>query len=170
MKQQAHKLNSWHVSIAAEATAAALFARCGVDVSVQYGANQPEYDLMIARGDKILKVSVKGSQDGAWGLCQSFLENANYHEAIKKWLNRHNPHTILCFVQFEDVAIIDAARVYLATPSEVAQHLNKAKNGKGDTTLHEMHTWGEMSFAANTTDEIPKNWKFSFERINQLLE
>jgi hypothetical protein len=33
--------SSWHVSVAAEAIAAALFARCGYDVSVQYGANQP---------------------------------------------------------------------------------------------------------------------------------
>ena len=32
---------SWHVAVAAEAIAAAQFARCGVDVSVQYGANHP---------------------------------------------------------------------------------------------------------------------------------
>ena len=29
--------------------------RCGFDVSVQYGANQPEYDLIVARGDPMLK-------------------------------------------------------------------------------------------------------------------
>ena len=39
-------ISSWHVGVAAEAFAAALFARLGYDVSVQYGANQPEYDLM----------------------------------------------------------------------------------------------------------------------------
>ena len=37
--------SSWHVGVAAEAIAAAQFARCGVAVSVQYGADQPEYDL-----------------------------------------------------------------------------------------------------------------------------
>lgn len=40
---------SWHVSVAAESITAALFAQCGYDVSVQYGANQPEYDLMVAK-------------------------------------------------------------------------------------------------------------------------
>src|SRR3954462_9040196 len=92
---------SWHVSVAAEAAAATLFARCGLDVSVQYGANQPEYDLIIARADKMLKVSVKGSQDGGWGLCQSHLEpgTGDYHAAIDRWVARHKLRTILCFVQ-----------------------------------------------------------------------
>ena len=74
---------SWHVWVA-EAVVTALFARCGYDVSVQYGADQPEYDLMVAKGEKMLKISVKGSQDGSWGLCQSHLKNANYHGAIDK--------------------------------------------------------------------------------------
>jgi hypothetical protein len=53
--------------------AAAQFARLGFDVSVQYGANQPEYDLMIDNGLRTLKVSVKGSKDTGWGLSQSQL-------------------------------------------------------------------------------------------------
>ena len=51
---------NWHVATAAEAIAAAQFARLGFDVSVQYGANQPEYDLMVHNGEHTLKVSVKG--------------------------------------------------------------------------------------------------------------
>jgi hypothetical protein len=47
-------MSSWHVATAAEAIAAAQFARFECDVSVQYGANQPEYDLMIADGAHIL--------------------------------------------------------------------------------------------------------------------
>ena len=66
------KMTSWHVGVAAEAYAAALFARFGYDVSVQYGANQPEYDLIAVSGDKMLKISVKGSQDGGWGLTQNY--------------------------------------------------------------------------------------------------
>ena len=66
---------SWQVATAAEAFAAAQFARCGWDVSVQYGANQPEYDLVAVDGERVLKVSVKGSQDGKWGLTQSYIEN-----------------------------------------------------------------------------------------------
>ena len=54
------KMTSWHVGVAAEAFAAAQFARFRYDVSVQYGANQPEYDLIAASGDKMLKISVKG--------------------------------------------------------------------------------------------------------------
>lgn len=33
-------MNSWQVGVAAEVFAAGQFARCGYDVSVQYGANQ----------------------------------------------------------------------------------------------------------------------------------
>ncbi|MCC6971877.1 MAG: hypothetical protein IT434_16830 [Phycisphaerales bacterium] len=82
-------MDSYHVAVAAEAFAAGLFARCGLDVSVQYGANQPEYDLVVTRGEKMLKVSVKGSQTGRWGLTQSQLAeigNADYHGAIDLWL------------------------------------------------------------------------------------
>ena len=62
--------SSWHVGGSAEAYAAALFVRCGYDVSVQYGSNQPEYDLIVVSGEIILKISVKGSRDGGWGLTQ----------------------------------------------------------------------------------------------------
>ena len=71
-------MSGWHVAVAAEAATASLFARCGLDVSVQYGADQPEYDLVVVRDDRVLKISVKGSQDGSWGLTQSFLRNADY--------------------------------------------------------------------------------------------
>ena len=70
MKSVKKKVSSWHIGVAAEAFVAAQFARYGIDVSVQYGANQPEYDLIAAQGDKMLKISVKGSQDGGWGLTQ----------------------------------------------------------------------------------------------------
>ncbi len=54
---------------------AAQFALCGFDVSVQYGANQPEYDLMSSQKEiELLKVSVKDSQDGSWGLTQSHMK------------------------------------------------------------------------------------------------
>jgi hypothetical protein len=92
------------VATAAEAIAAAQFARLGFDVSVQYGANQPEYDLMIAKESSILKVSVKGSADGGWGLTQSQLgklKNANYHGAADAWFARHKPGTAICLVQFK---------------------------------------------------------------------
>ena len=83
---------NWHVATAAEAITAAQFARFGYDVSVQYGANQPEYDLMISSPDgRMLKISVKGSADGGWGLTQGMIHEADYHGAADKWLARHKP-------------------------------------------------------------------------------
>jgi hypothetical protein len=65
-------MRQYHVGVATEAFAAGLFAHAGCDVLVQYGANQPEYDLMITRAGQAFSVSVKGSQDGGWGLIQSY--------------------------------------------------------------------------------------------------
>jgi hypothetical protein len=56
------KPTSWHIGVAAEAFAAAQLARLGYNDSVQYGANQPEYDLIVVHKDHMMKVSVKGSQ------------------------------------------------------------------------------------------------------------
>lgn len=78
------KMKSWHVSVAAEAIAAVQFARYTYDVSVQYGADQPEYDLIAVSGDLVFKTSVKGSQNGSWGLTQKFKKGRTYHEAIQE--------------------------------------------------------------------------------------
>ena len=157
--------------VAAVAVTAALFARCGYDVSVQYGANQPEYDLIVADGDRLLKVSVKGSKDGGWGLCQSHLtpKKADYHDAIARWASRHKPGTIFAFVQFKGASPVEMPRVYLATPSEVAQRLNDSAKGRGDTILYERHEWGPRARGAGTIEEIPPSWRFSPERVDALL-
>lgn len=144
-------VTSWHVAVAAEAMAAAQFARCGVDVSVQYGANQPEYDLMIASGERVLKVSVKGSITGSWGLTQSFLKKADYHGAVDEWLARHKPRTIFCFVQFRDAGFTVMPRLYLAQPREVARRLKATAKGRGDTILFER----KMGSAARTHARCP---------------
>jgi hypothetical protein len=108
------------------------FARSGCDVSVQYGANQPEYDLMVARG-KLLRVSVKGSQDGSWGLCQSQSKkgSAHYHDAIDRWLERHKPRTVICLVHFRSVDAVEMPRVCLATPKEIAERLHATAKRRG---------------------------------------
>ena len=171
MSAIAFKFSSWHVSVAAEAAAAALFARHGFDVSVQYGANQPEYDLMVARGDELLKVSVKGSQDGGWGLSQSYLTagKADYLDAIEKWLARHKKRTVLCFVQYKDVLPDQMPRVYLATPKEVAQRLRNSGKGRGGTILYENYTHGPRARAAGQVEEVPSDWRFSFQRVQQMF-
>ena len=103
------------MGIAAETFVAAQFARYGVDVSVQYGANQPEYDLIAILGDKMLKVSVKGSQDGGWGLTQNNKKECDYHEAIDRWLKAHGNKTFFCLVQFMNVNEDDLPRMYIAS-------------------------------------------------------
>ena len=162
------KVRSFHVGVAAEAIAAAQFARVGWDVSVQYGANQPEYDLMIARPDKVMKVSVKGSQDGSWGLTQSYLKSANYHKAVESWLGDHGALTIFCFVQFKGVALEALPRVYLATPAEVAERLKSSAGGRGDTILYEEHAWTPRAAGRGTVDRIPEAWQFSESRLQEL--
>ncbi len=95
-------------------------ARLGYDISVQYGANQPEYDLAIIKGDRLIKVSVKGSKDGGWGLTQSNLtkadsenENtkANYHGAIDIWFGE----LVECGAKNNSSRARIATKCYIAT-------------------------------------------------------
>jgi hypothetical protein len=163
------KLKQWHVATAAEAIAAAQFARFGFDVSVQYGANQPEYDLMIADGQRMLKVSVKGSQDGGWGLSQSRLSNADYHAAAEAWFSRHNALTAMCFVQFKGVADSELPRVYLAWPREVAERLKQASGGRGDTILWENYVRGPKAAGAGIRELLPESWRMTRGRVADML-
>lgn len=158
---------SWQVATAGEAFAAAQFARCGWDVSIQYGANQPEYDLVAVDGDRVLKVSVKGSKDGSWGLTQSHLRNADYHGAIDAWLAKHTRLTIFCLVQFRGVPVTELPRMYLAAPAEIAAHLRATAKGRGDTILHERKEWTNRAHAAGTVDAIPDAWRFTQSRLDQ---
>jgi Holliday junction resolvase-like predicted endonuclease len=167
-------MSSWHVATAAEAIAAAQFARFGFDVSVQYGANQPEYDLMIASAEdgRTLKISVKGSKDGGWGLTQSQLSrirNADYHAAADAWLARHKSQTAICLVQFQNVADDALPRVYLAWPKDIVARLKNASAGRGDTILWENHTHGPRAAAAGTIEKLPDEWKMTKSRVNQIV-
>ena len=163
-------ISSWHVGVAAEAYAAAVFARYGYDVSVQYGANQPEYDLIAVSGDRMLKISVKGSQDGSWGLTQNYKKGCDYHEAVEKWLAIHHKKTIFCLVQFQNTAPNEMPRIYLATPEEIAKRLNASAGGRGETILYECHAWGPRAAGKGTTDRIPDEWKISAERLERLFD
>ena len=162
-------IGSWHIGVAAEALTAAQFARLGYYVSVQYGANQPEYDLMAEADDKILKISVKGSQDGGWGLTQKYKKGHTYHEATQEWLRNHHQKTIFCLVQFENVDDQQMPRMYLATPQEIADQLNQQRNGLGDTILYENHKWGARAYSQGQVDRLPEQWIFTKERAEYLF-
>lgn len=160
----------WHIGVAAEAIAAARFALEGYDVSVQYGANQPEYDLMVARGQNMLRVSVKGSTTGSWGLTQGLLRNGKYHEAIEAWVARHKSGTVFCFVQFKGVDNTQMPRLYLATPHDVGQQLASVASGLGGTILYEHHVWKRPKKHKAIEERIPISWTFSGKRIDDLLD
>lgn len=162
------EMTQYQVGVAAEGFAAALFARAGFHVSVQYGANQPGYDLIVERAKKAYLVSVKGSQDGAWGLTQSYLENADYHGAIDNWLLRHGDGLIFCFVQFMNKKVEDMPDVYLATCGEVAAHMKMSGGGLSNTILDVEKTW-RTGKRAGVTDRIPAKWRFSKLRTDELL-
>ncbi|HEX6751355.1 MAG TPA: hypothetical protein VF092_28950 [Longimicrobium sp.] len=161
-------MRSFHVAVAAEAFAAGLLARAGCDVLVQYGANQPEYDLVATKGDRFLKVSVKGSQSGGWGLIQSYKRGYSYHEAIERWVIAQSPHVIYCFVQFFDVPFDACPRVYLATVDEVAQALKVARGGLGSTILYENYMYSR-GVARSFRDSVPSTWAFTVDRVDELL-
>jgi Holliday junction resolvase-like predicted endonuclease len=161
--------SSWQVATAAEAFAAAQFSRCGWDVSVQYGANQPEYDLVAVDGDRLIKVSVKGSKDGGWGLTQSHIANADYRGAADAWLAKHSKKTVFCLVQFKGVPATELPRMYLARPAEIAAWLKAAAAGRGDTIIYERHVWSDRAQAAGTTDVIPAIWQFTEARLEQVV-
>ena len=164
------KVSSWHIGVAAEAFTSAQFARYGFEPSVQYGADQPEYDLIATKGDKMLKISVKGSQDGGWGLTQKYKKGCGYHEATAKWLEAHGNKTIFCLVQFENVEDNELPRMYLATPEEIASVLDNSRAGNGETVLREYHKWGDKAVAPGTVDKVPEEWLFTKERADYMFD
>jgi hypothetical protein len=160
-------MNKYQVSVAAEAFVAALFAQAGYDVSVQYGANQPGYDLVALKADRMLKVSVKGSQDGGWNLLGTLKKGRSYKEALEEWVRRHGPGMVFGLVQFHATSVGEMPRVYVARAEEIATHVGQARNGEGGTILWEDHTW-RRGKARGWADRIPDNWRFSQERIDSV--
>lgn len=153
--------------IAAEAYTTSLLAQTGYDVLVQYGANQPHYDLVAVKEERILMVSVKGSQDGGWMLASRFVkEGVGYHEAINKWLAHQRQDLVFAFVQFKDVLFGQAPRIYLARPPEIAQQLMAHRNGQGHGALQE--NWLRDHPRSRYTDKIPDSWAFTDHRIDSI--
>ena len=65
-------MTPYQVNVAAEAFAAVALSQAGYDVAMQYGTTQPDWDILATKGLRTLKVQVKGSQDGGWGLFQNY--------------------------------------------------------------------------------------------------
>ncbi|NJK90390.1 MAG: hypothetical protein HC904_00285 [Blastochloris sp.] len=160
-------MKTYHVAVSAEAYAAASFARAGYEVSVQYGANQPGYDLVAVKDSRILKVSVKGSQDGGWALLAKYKKGRNWIETAKEWLTNQPEEVVMFFVQFKDVEFASPPRMYLARAKEVADHLLKGRSGNVSTCLLENYSY-KKGVGKGTTDKMPDSWICSEKRINQV--
>lgn len=161
-------MTSRQCEIAAESYTACLLAQSGYDVLVQYGANQPHYDLMAVKGeDRKLPISVKGSQDGGWMLAVRYLEpGVNYLAAIEKWLSAQRNDLIYVFVAFLQVPLGEAPRVYVARPPEIAAHLRLQSSGKGRAVLRE--DTPKFYPTSKETDKIPSEWRYSTVRIDTI--
>ena len=152
--------------IAAESYTACLLARSGYDVLVQYGPNQPHFDLMAVKGERKLPISVKGSQDGGWMLGTTFKRGVTYHIAIDRWLAAQRSDVVYIFVGFINVELIQAPRVYVARPSEIAAQLKLRCLGRGHCSLEE----DSPAFypGSKYKDKIPSEWRYSTERIDTI--
>lgn len=163
----AELMTPYQVNVAAEAFAAVAFSEAGYDVAMQYGTTQPDWDLLATKGHRILKVQVKGSQTGGWGLFQNSIEDADYHGALARWLARQEPDLVYFLAQFKDVQVGAAPRCYLARPAEIVAHMRTTRGGHARTSLREEHTYTRGKGAGHA-DIIPANWLFSQARVDTI--
>lgn len=161
-------MTSRQVEIAAESYVASLLAQTGYDVMVQYGSNQPEYDLVAIKDKRILLVSVKGSQDGGWPLAASYIKQSggDYGKALNSWLEKRRDDIIFILVQFFNVNLGDSPRVYIAKPNEIVSYMKSQCGGKGHGALRE--DYKKHYPKSKYDDKIPVEWRFSQTRIDSI--
>lgn len=160
-------MTSRQCEIAAESYTACLLAQSGYDVLVQYGANQPHYDLIAVKEKRIIPISVKGSQDGGWMLAVRFVKpGVTYQAAIDKWLAIQRDDVVYVFVQFLHVPIGNAPRVYVARPPEIADRLKLQCAGRGHGSLQE--NTPRDSPRSKYKDIIPDSWVYTSQRMDSI--
>lgn len=153
--------------IAAESYTACLLAQAGYDVLVQYGANQPDYDLIAVKEKRMLPISVKGSQDGGWMLAVRYKEKGvTYHEAIDRWLAAQRDDVVFVFVQFSGVPIGGVPRAYVARPVAIAEQLKSQRNGQGYGSLQEDRR--RHNPKSSFSERLPAIWNFSGQRVDEI--
>ena len=153
--------------IAAESYSACLLAQTGYDILVQYGANQPHYDLAAVKGKRTLLISVKGSQDGGWMLAVKHVKKGvNYVEAIDLWLKSQRDDVVFIFVSFKGLPLGGAPRVYVARPKEIAKHMKTQCHGRGHGSLQE--DIRRDTPGSKYDHKIPAGWLFAESRIDSI--
>lgn len=171
------KTTSWPISIGAEGIAAAQFARCGFDVLVQAGRDKSWYDLVVSRAGYLLKVSVKASENGRWSLTSGYSRRAmelagsrmDCPSAVDMWLASYGSRTVCCLVQFENVALDEMPRIYLAFPQEIALRMRETSERVGQCALLERYEWNAAD-GSERMEMLPVEWRFSERRIEHLLD
>jgi hypothetical protein len=123
--------------------------------------------MVAVKGERTLKVSVKGTQLAGWQMTSGFKKGRSYSEAADAWLKKHGDDLVFIFVQFLDIPLGTMPEVFVARAHAVASHLKGGKRGGGDTTLRWKHTW-ISGVAKGCTDTVPEMWKFSQERIDSV--
>jgi hypothetical protein len=161
-------ITSYHVKIAAEAFAAGLFAHAGYNVLIQYGADQPTYDLVLGKGATLARISVKGTQLPGWGLAGRYVQNADYLRAADAWLRRQGQDLIFCFVSFYKIPLGKCPDCFLATAQGIACQLKRQCGGRGHGSLS-LKREISRGAGAGSTDEVPQEWRFSATRATALI-
>jgi hypothetical protein len=160
-------MTPYQVNVAAEAFAAVAMSQAGYDVAMQYGTTQPDWDVMATKGTRVLKLQVKGSQDGGWGLFQSYIKNADYHGALLSWATAQPADIVYLLVQFTGVTVAAAPRCYIARPEEIYAHMRTTRGGHAYTSLRENYAYAR-GVGAGHTDIIPASWAVTLERIDAI--
>jgi hypothetical protein len=167
MPKVKHAMTLRQCEIAAESYSTCLLAQSGYDVFVQYGAHQQHYDLVALKGERTIRISVKGSQDGGWMLAVGYKNAENtYQAAIESWEAAQPHDAIFMFVGFIAVGTGEAPRTYIAGLSEVAAHLKQQYMGRGHTALDENNP--SYYPRSKYKDKLPETWRYSTERIDAL--
>jgi hypothetical protein len=167
------RLSSSQISVAAESIVAAQFALSGFDVLEKPGRARSFHDLGVARSGGMLKLSVHASFNGFWDLADPYLDRPlcnkvsaeDYHRAIDLWREHHNSQVKCCLVEFEAAALNAMPRIYLATAAEVAAALHQKID---QLTCDELGPLGLD--IVHRAQSLPPTWRFSQERIAELME
>lgn len=158
-------MTPYQVNVGAEAFAAVVLSQAGYDVAMQHGTTQPDWDILATKGARTLKLQVKGSQDGGWGLFQSYIQNADYHAALASWAAAQLPDIVYFLVQFSGVSVPNAPRCYIARPDEIHTHMKTTRGGHAYTSLRENYSYAR-GVGAGHTDIVPAQWLVTAERID----
>lgn len=172
------KHSSRSLSASGEGIALAQFARCGYDVLAHAGHDKPMHDLSVSRAGRLLKISVKASNDGQWGFAEPFFrQRSDDHDnrlasikAVNLWRDSQFSGTVCCLVQFDGIALDHMPRLYLAAPGELTARMHESIERTGSASLREEYEWRSPIERITRVERLPSAWRFSPQRIEQLLD